>query len=96
MKNEAQHALDDLFNEKLIPFKLTAHMVGAEGPGIYTVRFFDSRLHSMTFSWKDGRSFKEVVRAAVLDRVKRMSPLERFWDRALRRKQVSQRPNTLG
>ena len=96
MKNEIQDALDGLFNEKLIPFKLTAHIVGAEGTGIYTVRFFDSRLHSMRFSWKGVRSLKEVVRAAVLDRVERMSPLERYRDRASRHKQVSQRPNTLG
>jgi hypothetical protein len=71
----------------LIPFKLTAYKVNADGFGEYVIAFHDSRLHSVRFSLKDGRSFKEVVRAAVLDRVKRMSPLERYRDRALRQKQ---------
>jgi len=94
MKNELQNALDELFTEKLIPFKLIAHIVAAEGE-TYTVRFFDSRLHSMRFSWEGNIPFKEAVRAAVFDRVKRMSPIERYRDRASRHKQTSQHPNTL-
>jgi hypothetical protein len=75
-----QDTLDELLTEHLIPFKLTAQRVNADGLGEYIVPFYDSRIHSMTFSWEDGSSFKEVVRAAVLDRVKRMTgPLKSFW-----------------
>ena len=74
MKFEVQETLDELFGEHLIPFKLTAHTVNADGPGEYEVPFYDSRIHSMRFSWQDGGStFKEVVRSAILDRAKRYS-----------------------
>lgn len=73
MKLRVQETLDELFSEHLIPFKLTAQKVDADGPGEYVVPFYDSRIHSIRFSWKDGGSFREVVRTAVLDRVKRMS-----------------------
>ena len=65
----AQETLDELFSERLIPFKLTAYAVNTEGRE-YVIPFHDSRLHSVRFSWTDSRSFKEVFRSAVLDRVK--------------------------
>jgi hypothetical protein len=74
-----QETLDELFSERLIPFELTAQKVSADGPGEYTVPFYDSRMHSISFSWKNGESFREIVRSAVLDRVKRLSgPLKGF------------------
>ena len=73
MKLSVQETLDELFSERLIPFKLTAQEVNADGLGEYEVPFYDSRMHSIRFSWKDGGSVKEVVRTAVLDRAKRMS-----------------------
>jgi len=77
MKLRVQETLDELLSEHLIPFELTAQKVNADGLGEYEVPFYDSRMHSIRFSWKDGGFFKEVVRAAVLDRVKRMrSPAE--------------------
>ena len=83
MKLGVQETLDELFCEHLIPFELTAHKVTADGPGEYEVPFYDSRIHSMRFSWTvGGSSFKEVVRAAVLDRTRRMDgPHQGFWDR---------------
>jgi len=73
MKLKVQATLDDLIGEHLIPFKLTAQQVNTVSPGKYVVPFYDSRIHSFEFSWIDGdSSFKEVVRAAVLGRVKRM------------------------
>jgi hypothetical protein len=73
MKLRVQETLDELLSERLIPFELTAHQVNADGLGEYLVPFYDSRIHSIRFSWTDGGpSFKEVVRAAVLERVKRM------------------------
>ena len=73
LKLEAQAVLDELLREQELPFKLEAQKVVAAGEGRYTIRFFDSRLHSITVSWEAGESFKEVVRAAVLDRVSRLS-----------------------
>jgi len=68
-----QETLDLLLSERLIPFGLTAQKVIEDGPGEYTVPFHeDSRIHSFRFSWKDGDSFKEVLRAAVSDCERRM------------------------
>ena len=69
-----QTTLDDLIREHLIPFKLTACGVNADGPGKYIVPFHDSRIHSFEFSWADGSgsSLKDVIRSAVLKRVQRM------------------------
>ena len=72
MKLRVQETLDELFNETLLPFELTAHHVNAEH-GEYVVPFYDSRIHSIRFSWKDDGRLKELVRAAVLDRVSKMS-----------------------
>ena len=68
-----QQVLDELLSEKLIPFALIAYGMNANGRGEYVVPFNDSRIHSCTFSWKEGENFKEAVRAAVLERVNRMS-----------------------
>ncbi len=73
-KAEAQQAIDELLSEHLIPFKLKANKVACEDPAEYTVWFFDSRLHSVIVPWNAGQSFKEKVRAAVLDRVSRFRP----------------------
>lgn len=68
-----QETLDELLSEHLIPFALTAQKVNAEGPGTYVVPFYDSRIHSFRFSWTNcGLSFKEIIRTAVLERVKDM------------------------
>lgn len=75
---EAQAALDELMRENQLPFKLEARNLVSEGSSQYTIRFHDSRLHSITVTWEAGQSFKEKVRAEILDRVSRMSgPLNR-------------------
>ena len=68
---EAQQAVDELLSERLLPFKLRAESVESEDSAEYTIRFFDSRLHSVTVLWQMGQSFKGLVRAAILDRVSR-------------------------
>lgn len=73
LKLEAQTALDELMQEHQLPFKLEAGEVVAKETGQYTIRFFDSRLHSITVAWEEGQSFKEVVRAAVLKQVAKLS-----------------------
>lgn len=70
---QAQEVLAELLSEELIPFALTAYSLNTNGRGEYVVHFNDSRIHSCRFSWKEGEKFKEVVRAAVLERVDRMS-----------------------
>lgn len=72
MKLGAQQTLDKLFVERLIPFKLSAHVVDSLGREEYIVRFHDARLHSVDVSCPEGRPFEEMVRAAVLDRVSRL------------------------
>lgn len=72
-KAEAQQAFDELFSEHIIPFKLSAQVIESIGGEEYVVRFHDSRLRSVEVLWRPGRSFKEVFRAAVLERVKRLS-----------------------
>jgi hypothetical protein len=80
IKLRVQATLDELSSEQLIPFKLTAHKVNTDGLGKYVVPFYDSRIHSFRFSWADdGSSFKEVVRAAVLERVKSMDGPPNGW-----------------
>ena len=73
LRLEAQSALDELMREDQLPFKLQAREIVSESSAQYTIRFYDSRLHSITVTWEEGQSFKEVVRAAVLDRVSRLS-----------------------
>ena len=68
-----QQVLDELLRENLIPFALIAYGVNTNGQGEYVVPFNDSRIHSCRFFWKDGEDFKQVVRAAVLERVNRIS-----------------------
>ena len=70
---EAQEALDDLFNERLLPFRLKAHKVRPIGMDEYVVYFYDSRLQSIDITWNEGESFKRIVREAVLERVSRSS-----------------------
>jgi hypothetical protein len=72
-KADAQEALDELFTEDLIPFRLVAHTLESVGSEEYIVRFRDSRLPSVDISWLEGKCFKDVFRAAVLDRVQRLS-----------------------
>jgi hypothetical protein len=72
-KAEAQQALDELFTEGLLPFELSAQVIEAIGSEEYIVRFHDSRLRTVDISCRSDQSFKDVFRAAVLARVKRLS-----------------------
>ena len=67
---DSQQALDKLFNDKLIPFKLVAEKVTDERHGEFTVHFYDSRLRSVSIVLKQGASFMDQTRAAVLSRLK--------------------------
>lgn len=73
LKVAAQQALDELMQEQLLPFKLTAREVVADGAAEYTVRFYDSRIRSVTVTLVAEQSFKDLIRAATLARVRKMS-----------------------
>jgi hypothetical protein len=80
MRLRVQETLDELLNECLIPFALTAYRVSAEGPGEFLVPLCDSRIHSFGFSWTKGKqSFKKAVRTAVLNRVSVMDSPPNGW-----------------
>jgi hypothetical protein len=72
-KADAQQALDELFSENLLPFKLAARAVEAIGLQEYIIRFYDSRLNSVIVSWYEGLSFKDICRTAVLEKVEAFS-----------------------
>ncbi len=73
LRPQAQAVLDNLFNDQVLPFELTATKVECIGANEYIVRFFDSRLRSVDVSWKKNQSFEEVFQAAMVDRVRRLS-----------------------
>lgn len=70
---EAQAALEELKRERLLPFNLQAHVLDTDGAGHYTLRFYDSRLHSVMVELEEGQSFKEAIRVTVLERVARLT-----------------------
>ena len=69
---EIQKVLDELWNEQLIPFVLTVGKLTREATD-YTIHFHDSRIRTADVHYIEGQSFRDSVRAAVLDRVARMS-----------------------
>lgn len=79
LTNEAQEAVDELWAEKVIPFKLTAHEVEAgHETGHYTVHFFDPRLQSLFIFWNpEKESFKAAVREVGVHTVGKRSRAKR-------------------
>jgi hypothetical protein len=69
---EAQRVLDDLWAEKLLPFELRVGNL-IKVPEGYQIQFYDSRISTATVPILPGQAFKDAVRAAVLDRVHKMS-----------------------
>ena len=69
---KAQEAVDRLWNEQLIPFALTIGKI-TQDLDEYTIHFHDSRLRTVQVCFSEGKLFPELVRAAVLARVAKMS-----------------------
>jgi hypothetical protein len=69
----AQQVVNELYRDNQIPFRLFPGIVICLAPDDYTIRFFDSRLYSLDVTCHEEESFKEVFRAAVLERVDRMT-----------------------
>ncbi len=72
LRSEAQLALDDLWAKELIPFELKVRKIDSLGCDEYIIRFHESRLRSVDVSWKNGDSFADPVRDAVLACVARL------------------------
>ncbi len=70
--------LDELLTEKLIPFPLSVGKV-IKGSDDYTIHFHDARMRTARVRADQDHSFKNALRAAVLERVARLSgPLENW------------------
>ena len=78
LDDEAQEALDALWNEKLIPFPLRVGKI-SKAPGAYTIYFYDSRMNSALVPLTPGLSFRDMVRSAVLARVEHLSGPLKEW-----------------
>jgi hypothetical protein len=77
-KVEAQQVLDELFREGLLPFELFARQLVPTGTRDCQVLFHDSRLHSVKVSYLKAQRFRNVFRAAVLEKVEKIDgPLYR-------------------
>lgn len=66
---DTQRALDELFGDRLIPFRLVARKITEESPGEFTIHFYDSRLRSVVVGVFEGPAFGSQVRSAVLQRL---------------------------
>jgi len=77
-KAEAQKVLDQLWNERLIPFTLTVGRMTKDLDG-YTIYFHDSRIRTAEISLSEGQPFTDGLRAAVLDLVAKMSGSLKNW-----------------
>jgi len=77
-KVEAQQELDELFREGLLPFEMFACQLLPTGIRECQILFHDSRVHSVKVSYRKGQRFRDVFRAAVLERVEKIDgPLYR-------------------
>jgi hypothetical protein len=76
---DVQKVLEELWNENLIPFALTVGSL-TRAADEYTIHFHDSRIRTANIHLIEGQSFEDLVRAAVLDRVARMSALIQVSD----------------
>ncbi len=72
LESEAQQVLDELWSEKAIPFALHVGEL-SKGMGEYTLHFHDSRIRTARIPLTKRKSFRDMVREAVLARVAQMS-----------------------
>jgi hypothetical protein len=68
----AKAVVTKLWSQELIPFKLNIGKI-TKGSNDYTVNFYDSRRQSVKVLLTEADAFRHLFRAAVLDRVAKMS-----------------------
>jgi len=78
IKAEAQQVLDELLSEKLIPFAMNVVKI-SKAPGEYPIHFDGRRIRTVRIALTRGRSFRELVRSAVLARVTRRMSGSLTW-----------------
>jgi hypothetical protein len=69
---EAQQVLDELWSERLIPIRLNVGKI-TKAVDEYTLHFYDSRIRTASVPLTAGKSFRDLVRTAVLARITLMS-----------------------
>lgn len=72
LEAEAQQVLDELWGEKAVPFKLNVGKL-TRGMAEHTIHFHDSRIRTARIPLTKEKSFRDMVREAVLARVAQMS-----------------------
>jgi len=72
LKIKAQEELDKMWDEGLTPFKMNVGKFTVVAGG-YLIEFHDSRIRSVNIPLAKGRPWNEVIREAVLERVRQMS-----------------------
>jgi len=70
--SEAQLALDELWQEKLIPFSVIVSKIITKSSA-YTLVLYDSRLPTVVVPMSAGTSFGEMVKSAVLSRTEQLN-----------------------
>ena len=78
---EVQQLLDELWNEREIPFALSVGKVTKDATE-YTIHFHDARMRTVFVPLGDIHSFRDLVRTAVLARVAKMSGPLKDWHKA--------------
>jgi len=78
LEAQVQQVLDEMWSEKIIPFALHVGKI-TQTADEYTIHFYDSRITTTHVPLIEGQSLRDMVRAAVLARVTRISgPLKKF------------------
>ena len=80
LEAEAQQVLEQLWEEKLIPFPLHVGKI-SKAADRYTIHFYDSRIRTASIPLLAGHSFADMVRSAVLIRVTKMSGPLKNWSK---------------
>ena len=80
LEAETQQVLDQLWEEKLIPFALRVGKI-SKAADRYTIHFYDSRIRTASIPLLAGHSFADMVRSAVLTRVTKMSGPLKNWSK---------------
>jgi hypothetical protein len=78
---EVQQLLDELWNEREIPFALNIGKITKDATE-YTIYFHDARMRTICVPLGDNLSLRDLVRTAVLARVAKMSGPLKDWHKA--------------
>ena len=72
LEGQVQRILNNLLTEGLLPFKLDVGKITKENDE-YHIYFYNSRIHMAVVPLMDGFPLDDLIRSAVLARVRKMS-----------------------